>query len=337
MTKYFDLNVFLETKKMLFTEKYTPKFFNDFKIDNLETISLLKHFIKINFGNMLFIGPSGCGKTLFIEVLLNEFFVIHNKKQGTYINDHILRINVLREQGINFYRNDLKHFCQNISSTQKFVIMEDMENLNEQSQQVICSSIQKYSHSIHFIGTCSNPQKLNNTLNTLLLPIQFHGISYELMEKMYDTVTKNESININTEAKLYILQTRRNPKALLNDLQKCKLYTGYSLHSNQIDIHTIKDILCDINDNTFDLFTQHVRNKNILIGTQVLFALYQEGFSVIDILSQYYNYIKHNKDMNDALKYEITKVLTKYITIFHNVHEDSIELALFTNNLVEIF
>ena len=288
---------------------------------------------------MLFIGPSGSGKTLLVEVFLNEFYALHNKKQGTIFNDHILRINVLREQGINFYRNDLKHFCQNISSTQKFVIMEDMENLNEQSQQVICSCIQKYSNSIHFIGTCSNPQKVNITLNTLLLPIQIKGITHEMMERLYDTVSKNENINIDAESKVYILQTRRNPKALLNDLQKCKLYYGYEQlpNTSQIDIQTIKDILCDINDNTFDLFTQHIRNKDIKHGTHLLFALYQEGFSVIDILSQYYDYIKNNQNMPDALKYEMTKVLTKFITIFHNVHEDSIELGLFTNNLIEIF
>jgi hypothetical protein len=29
--------------------------------------------------------------------------------------------------------------------------------------------------------------------------------------------------------------------------------------------------------------------------------------------------------------------LCKYITIFHKVHEDAIELAFFTNNLAEIF
>ena len=33
-------------------------------------------------------------------------------------------------------------------------------------------------------------------------------------------------------------------------------------------------------------------------------------------------------------KYKIIALLCKYITIFHNVHEDEIELALFTNNAI---
>ena len=32
-------------------------------------------------------------------------------------------------------------------------------------------------------------------------------------------------------------------------------------------------------------------------------------------------------------KYKIIAILCKYITVFHNIHEDEIELALFTNNL----
>ena len=40
---------------------------------------------------------------------------------------------------------------------------------------------------------------------------------------------------------------------------------------------------------------------------------------------------------DDTNKYKITKILCKYMTIFHNIHEDEIELALFTNNLVALF
>jgi hypothetical protein len=40
--------------------------------------------------------------------------------------------------------------------------------------------------------------------------------------------------------------------------------------------------------------------------------------------------------MNDETKYRIIPFLCKYITVFHNVHEDGIELALFTNNLHEL-
>jgi hypothetical protein len=40
--------------------------------------------------------------------------------------------------------------------------------------------------------------------------------------------------------------------------------------------------------------------------------------------------------MSEEDKYRVIPYLCKYITIFHNVHEDVIELALFTNSLVQI-
>ena len=67
-------------------------------------------------------------------------------------------------------------------------------------------------------------------------------------------------------------------------------------------------------------------------------SCFWNGYSVIDILDNYFIFIKSTKIINNEnLKYEVIKLLCKYITIFHNIHEDEIELALFTNNLVQLF
>jgi hypothetical protein len=42
------------------------------------------------------------------------------------------------------------------------------------------------------------------------------------------------------------------------------------------------------------------------------------------------------KIISEDIKYKIIPFLCKYITVFHNVHEDGIELALFTNNLNDL-
>ena len=61
------------------------------------------------------------------------------------------------------------------------------------------------------------------------------------------------------------------------------------------------------------------------------------GFSVIDILEEFFLYIKFHSDLDDKYKYEIIKLICKYINIFHNIHEDSIELIFLTNNIRNIF
>jgi hypothetical protein len=57
----------------------------------------------------------------------------------------------------------------------------------------------------------------------------------------------------------------------------------------------------------------------------------------MDILDNYFLFVKTTTLLTENEKYKIIPYLCKYITIFHNIHEDEIELALFTNNLIALF
>ena len=64
--------------------------------------------------------------------------------------DNVLYINSLKEQGINYYRNDVKTFCQTCSSVKgkkKFIVLDDIDLINEQSQQVFRNYIDKYKQT----------------------------------------------------------------------------------------------------------------------------------------------------------------------------------------------
>ena len=65
-----------------------------------------------------------------------------------------------------------------------------------------------------------------------------------------------------------------------------------------------------------------------------MYDIYDKGASVMDILDNYFIFIKTTQIISESEKYEIIPLICKYITIFHNIHEDEIELALFTNNII---
>ena len=67
-----------------------------------------------------------------------------------------------------------------------------------------------------------------------------------------------------------------------------------------------------------------------------MYHLTNKGFSVMDILDGYFKYIKYIDTMDDVVNYEITKLIMKYITNFYSIHENEIELAFFTNELIII-
>jgi hypothetical protein len=56
----------------------------------------------------------------------------------------------------------------------------------------------------------------------------------------------------------------------------------------------------------------------------------------MDILDNFFLFTKTTDMFTEQQKYDIVPLICKYITIFHNVHEDNIELALLTNNLLDI-
>ena len=80
-----------------------------------------------------------------------------------------------------------------------------------------------------------------------------------------------------------------------------------------------------------------LKQSQITEAINILYKLYDNGYSVMDILDGYFLFIKITDKLSETEKYEIIPYFCKYITIFHNIHEDPIELALFTNNLITIF
>ena len=68
----------------------------------------------------------------------------------------------------------------------------------------------------------------------------------------------------------------------------------------------------------------------------VLYKIHDDGYSVIDILDYFFNFVKITNNLDEKLKYEIIPIICKYITIFNTIHENKIELALFTHELTTL-
>ena len=61
--------------------------------------------------------------------------------------------------------------------------------------------------------------------------------------------------------------------------------------------------------------------KDIHSAVDVIFNIFNKGYSVVDIIDNYFIYIKHTDLINEELKYKIIKVICQFISIFHTIHE----------------
>ena len=55
----------------------------------------------------------------------------------------------------------------------------------------------------------------------------------------------------------------------------------------------------------------------------------------MDILDSYFQFIKTTSLVDEGSKYKVVSLICHYISLFHTLHEDEIELVLFTNDLIK--
>ena len=317
-------------EQTLFLNKYQPLYFNQFEADE-EMIEILNTLINMNNLNILFIGDIGSGKTTFLNASIKEYYKGYITQQ---YEENILHINSLKEQGINYYRNDVKTFCQTCSSIKgkkKIVVLDDIDLINEQSQQVFRNCIDKYSHNVHFISSCSNSQKVIESLQSRLIIIKIKPLQKTNLNKIMKKIIAAESITITNDAQDFIVNVcNNNAKILINYIEKFKLL------DEPIDLDLANNVCTNISFIIFQNYTTFLKNRDLKNAVKLLYGIYDKGYSVMDILDNYFLYIKTTNSLSETQKYEIIPLICKYITIFHNIHEDEIELALFSNNLYAI-
>ena len=314
----------------LFVNKYQPLYFDDFGNDN-EVIQMLKTLILIDNLNILLIGDIASGKTSLLNALIREYYKGSIPKE---YEENVLYINSLKEQGINYYRTDVKTFCQtcsNVKNKKKIVILDDIDFINEQSQQVFRNCIDKYSHNVHFISSCSNIQKVIESLQSRFTIIKIKPLKRENFIKIINNIKQMENIEIDNDAQDFIINISNNTvKTIINYMEKFKLLN----EKITLDLATL---LCsNISFLNFEEYTRLVLDQKITDAIQLIYEIYDKGYSVMDILDNFFIFVKSTNILTEDQKYKIIPCICKYISVFHNIHEDEIELSLFTNNITDL-
>ena len=312
-----------------FLKKYQPLFFQDFTIDK-EYIELLNTLNKMDSLNILLVGNSGSGKTSLLYATIREYY-----KMKDIPTNNVLLINNLKEQGISYYRSEVKTFCQTpsiVPHKKKFIILDDIDFINEQSQQVFRNCIDKYSHNVHFLASCSNTQKVIESIQSRCTIIKLKPISQPYLKVILHKIKKSEKLKITEKAENFILNICNNSvRLLINYLEKFKLL------NIAIDEKKVKEICTNISFFEFENYTNAwYIEKNLQKSIKLIYSIYNKGYSVMDILDSYFSFIKITNIIEEHVKYKIIIFILKYIAVFHTLHENDIELIIFTNELLKI-
>lgn len=312
----------------LFITKYKPYFINEFCMDT-KLVSVLKTLVEIDQLSVMFVGNSSSGKTTLLYALIREYYGL--ERDSLLPENNIMFINNLKEQGIQYFRNEVKTFCQSHSSIfgkKKLVIIDDLDTINEQGQQVFRNYIDKYKHNIHFISVCANIHKVIESIQSRVHIIQLSSPNNDQIREIMNRIITNEQIIIDEPAKDYLLMiSNHSIRMVINFLEKIFVL------GEPVDIELCKKICTTISFQEFERVLTSLRDDDLPNAIRILYSIHDYGYSVIDILDYFFAFVKLSTTMDEDVKYRLIPVICDFITTFHNVHEDCIELALFAGKL----
>lgn len=309
-----------------FLSIYKPKTIDEFYLnDGIKRY--IKLLIEIDNIYILLTGNKCSGKTTMIHAIITNYYGKHYSD----IRNDILFINNLKERGIVFYRNELKTFCQSYSSIygkKKFVVIDDIDVVPEHIQHIIRNYMDKYKSNVHFIMSCNNQKRVIDSVQSRLAIIKMKTPTD--ISQLIKQIIKAENINLTEEIENFLIKySNYSIRTIINYLEKIKIVGNVVTNDNY------HEIIADISFLEFDKYFQFIKSRNLQSAITVMLELTDMGYSVIDILEYMLLYVKITDDLDENFKYSVVTLLCKYIEIFHNLHEDNIELVLLTNEILQ--
>lgn len=316
------------TAAVSFAAKYQPTQLRAFDNDS-DAVHMLMSLCEVDQLFVLLVGSIASGKTALLQATVRQYYRDWSPKQ---YHSNILCINSLKEQGIQYYRNEVKTFCQTrscIPRKKKIIVLDDLDTLPEQSQQIFRNCIDKYHKHVFFLCSCTNPIKVIENLQSRLTVLRIQPMRAEPMRALMDRICAEEGLIVDSDARAFLLQiANHSVKSIIHALEKIQLLGA------PVDLALAAQLCTNIHFAQLEECVRHLLAGDWKAASAVLFRLHDCGYSVMDILDNFHGFLKTTKAVSEAQKYALIPLLCKYITIFHNIHEDEMELSLFAHNAV---
>lgn len=327
----------------LLADKCKPMNLEQFQLDS-HTYRAIRTLVEMNNLNVLLYGSPCCGKTTLIDILVREYY-----GPATAMCAHpaqIMYINNLKEQGVRYYRTEMKSFCKSVSiipGKKKLVIIDDLDNINEQSQQVFRNYLDTYESTVCFITVCTNLQKVIENIQSRVHIIPIKPLTPTQIKTKIEQIITDNHIPITPEVRDHMLRLSSGVnggsiKTAINCLEKIRILTLSESDAPIKITHEVCERMCStISRHHMEQYLRCLQNGQVATAIAILFEVWDSGYSVIDILDGLHQFTKTTDLLDELTKYSMIPIVCHYITIFYNMHEDKIELALLSNSLSKIF
>jgi DNA polymerase III delta prime subunit len=282
-----------------------------------EILTVLNTHMEEDKMNLLFIGSNNTYKTKLIYLLVDEYY----KKKNIYHYNHLIMIiDCFIDITFSNSMNEIKTFCKTNTTNKKMIIIDNFDIINEANQQYLKTWMDNCKNTFFLFG-CENTNKINEIIQTRISPIYLDDLTSDNYKELVEVISKKEGIIIEN----------------VDDLLKYKNVTIHFIYNlfyklkllNKKHVEDIIPYITLINYRTFDDYFEIIKTDT-KGAIQLLFDLYDKGYSLIDIYHFMYEYIK---TINHPNKYTIIEKLCYYIQYIYEGFDNKIMLVFFTNEL----
>lgn len=307
-----------------FETKYFPKSLRELPLD-IKFIEILEKCIENNILQTLLISNNDHLKLMILQTIIGTLNIPRSEQ---------LYLSKIKDQGVTNIRTEIKQFSQTPSPfRKKILIIDDIHMFSENIQKLFINNIDKWSENIYVIITCNNVYSVDECLVSRLFPLYIPDMNNDTLLNEINKICDAENIQIDIALKQYIIQiSEQNLQTIYHILQKCKLL--------QIDEVITKDLLkqsCTlINYDEMTNYFTLAKKGELKNGYEYLLTITEKGYSVMDILNEMYLFIKITTILTEEEKYKCCKIISSYIVHFITIHEEELELLLFTDEIIKV-
>ncbi len=262
----------------IWTEKYRPQTFRDFKGQE-KIVERVKAMVdQKNIGNFLFTGPAGVGKSSMALIIAKTLF-------GEYWKQNFLELNASDDRGIDIVRNEIKDFARLKSIGHvpfKIIFLDECDSLTKEAQQALRRTMENYTSSTRFLLSCNYSSKIIDPIQSRCTIFRFKPLEKKDFEEIISLIAKGESLKVDKKSLDALYEVcDGDARRMKNILQSCAAL------SKNITEDLIYDLVSAARPKEVkEVLEIAVKGDFIQARNKLLDVMLQHGLSGLDIIKQ---------------------------------------------------
>lgn len=274
----------------LWIEKYKPRNTRDLVVHPNVANKIEQMVANRSIPNIIITGASGVGKTCTIHCLARKLL-------GPYYGTRMLEISASSDRGTKAIQESVTTFCKQKLDIRKedmdrvthhkIIIVDEADNMNAKSQQVINNMMEQYPNT-RFAFTTNTSADIIEAIQSRCVIMRYQPVEPSLMTTRLQYICNREKINYSDKGlETLVLISQGDLRMAINMLQFT--FNGYA----KIDEETVYKLSDLPHPIIIEKIFVHCINKDFRQALQCLDELRNKGYSSDDISASMKTTITH--------------------------------------------